>query len=194
MSKEEVKQKIIITAIECIESEGLQNVTVRKIAERAGVNVAAVNYHFGFKEQLLKIALRASLQESFVNNVNDYSDLWQTDTKKALKLFLTETLRGAIAYPNLTKAHIQEAFDKNNYDSFSVASLNDFLGQLYTLIRSDLRQQDELKGRIAVCQMFSAILLAGMMPDLFTEFSKFDMKKSQIQEKFIETLLENFIS
>ena len=95
MSSEDVKQKIIMTAIECIESEGLQGVTIRKIADQAGVNVAAINYHFGSKEQLFKIVMNSTLNESFVNNIQDYEDLWLCDTKKALQLFLEDTLQGA---------------------------------------------------------------------------------------------------
>ena len=75
MSKEEVKQKIIQTTIECIEQKGIQHATIRIIADMAGVNVAAINYHFGSKEQLFQIVMDATLNESFVNNINDFP--WQ---------------------------------------------------------------------------------------------------------------------
>ncbi|MCF7869343.1 MAG: TetR/AcrR family transcriptional regulator [Candidatus Cloacimonetes bacterium] len=192
MSSEEIKQKIVITAIECIESEGFQNVTIRKIAARAGVNVAAVNYHFGSKEQLLQIVMQASLQESFVNNINDYSELWKTETRKALKLFLTETLKGAINYPNLTKAHFSSVFNYNNYETDSMKMFTDFMHRFYKLIQDILKQNGE-QGKIAAAQLFSTILIAGMMPELYSDFSQLDMKSPEIQDKFIENLMQNYI-
>lgn len=45
-------------ALTIIRGEGFQHVTTRKIADLAGVNVAAVNYHFGSKEQLLNAAVQ----------------------------------------------------------------------------------------------------------------------------------------
>ena len=104
MSSNEIKQKIILKAIECIEQEGIQGASVRKIADHAGVNVAAINYHFGSKEHLLNIVMNATLNESFVNNIKDYEDLWESETKKALRLFLEDTLEGTINYPNKCRA------------------------------------------------------------------------------------------
>lgn len=52
------KERIIRVTMDMIAEEGLQNITIRKIAARAGVNVAAVNYHFGSKDVLINEALR----------------------------------------------------------------------------------------------------------------------------------------
>lgn len=192
MGKEEVKQKIILTAIECIEQEGIQGATVRKIADRAGVNVAAINYHFGSKEQLFQIVMNATLNESFVQNINDYEGMWQSDTRKALQHFLEDTLEGAVNYPNLTKAHLAEAFLKNDFNTNSVIRINEFLTEFHGLIRNNLRSGDDIKSRIAVSQLFSAFLMIGMMPDLFSEFLNFDLKDKKNQKVFVETLLENY--
>ncbi|NMD43626.1 MAG: helix-turn-helix transcriptional regulator, partial [Firmicutes bacterium] len=42
------------TAVEIIGREGNLNVTIREIAERAAVNIAAINYHFSSKENLIE--------------------------------------------------------------------------------------------------------------------------------------------
>lgn len=47
------KQKILQAAMDIIAAEGLEKTTVRKIAARAGVNIAAVNYHFGGKDAVI---------------------------------------------------------------------------------------------------------------------------------------------
>ena len=192
MSSNEIKQKIIMTAIECIEREGIQGVTIRKIADQAGVNVAAINYHFGSKEQLLNIVMNATLNESFVNNIKDYDDLWQSETRKALQLFLEDTLEGALNYPNITKAHLNETFNRSNYETNIVRRLNDFLSEFHNLIQSELKQEAGIESRIAVSQLFSSILMLGMMPELFSEFLNYDLKDKENQQIFVQTLLKNF--
>lgn len=164
---------------------------MRKIAALAEVNIAAVNYHFSNKENLLKLAMQATLRESFVNNINDYEQLWQTDSRQALTFFLRDTLQGAINYPNLIKAHFQKVFNNNDYNSFSVHSLNEFLQQFHSLIKSELR--DEQNSKIATCQLFSAILLIGMMPDIFSSFLSSDIKSEAGREDFLQTLLNTYL-
>lgn len=56
MKAEETKEKIIEKTIELIrESNGLkENITIRKIAEKAKVGVGLINHHFGTKENLIE--------------------------------------------------------------------------------------------------------------------------------------------
>lgn len=50
-------QRILHCAIELFASRGFDQVTVRDIAELAGVNHAAISYYYGTKEQLIKQAI-----------------------------------------------------------------------------------------------------------------------------------------
>ena len=193
MNKEEVKQNIISASIECIEMEGIQGATIRKIADRAGVNVAAINYHFGSKEQLFQIVMDATLNESFVNNINDYEEMWQSDAMKALQLFLEDTLEGAVNYPNITKAHLADTFNKSDYSTNSVQRLNEFLTEFHGLIKKKLRHEDDLESKLSAIQLFSSILIIGMMPSLFDKTFGDKLMSSKNQKKFIEVLIENYI-
>ena len=49
----ETKQAVFLTAERLFALRGLQNVSLRDITAEAGVNLAAVNYHFGSKDALL---------------------------------------------------------------------------------------------------------------------------------------------
>lgn len=50
--KLDTKSKILQSAIDIVGSKG--DVTIREITDKAGVNIAAINYHFGNKNNLLK--------------------------------------------------------------------------------------------------------------------------------------------
>ena len=52
ISEENTRDKILNAAGEVFAEQGFEGATVRAITERAGVNVAAVNYHFRDKAEL----------------------------------------------------------------------------------------------------------------------------------------------
>jgi len=67
------RDHILSVTLAFIQQEGLASLTVRAIAERAGVNVAAVNYHFGSKEALINevmLTLTSGLRQAFAH-LND---------------------------------------------------------------------------------------------------------------------------
>jgi AcrR family transcriptional regulator len=50
---EGMEDRILEAAVACIEEYGVHRLTVRRIAAKAGVNTAAINYYFRTKEQLM---------------------------------------------------------------------------------------------------------------------------------------------
>ena len=44
--------------MQLIDEEGFEGITIRKVAKRANVNVALINYYFGSKDKLLNAAVK----------------------------------------------------------------------------------------------------------------------------------------
>ena len=57
----DTKQKILDSAQHLFASLGFQATSLRAITKRAGVNIAAINYHFGSKEALLNAVIQRHL-------------------------------------------------------------------------------------------------------------------------------------
>lgn len=66
------KEVIIETTEHLLQEKG--NVTIKEIAEAAFVNVAAINYHFGNKDNLMKIVIEnvvSRLQNNIIKTLNN---------------------------------------------------------------------------------------------------------------------------
>ena len=114
-----VQSKIIEATIECIEREGIQAVTIRKIAKLAGVNSAAINYYFRSKEKLVEEVKRSTVEHVFEDWREIINDESRT-VRERLFLLFTDYMEGAIMYPGITKAHMWEPLIDNEYDSLFV--------------------------------------------------------------------------
>jgi len=114
------KDKIIEAALEIIAREGFQKVTVRKIAAMAGVNVAAVNYHFGSKEKVLNEALEHLMVQ--MKKIFNYLKDEEKPPEVRLETFIQKYSRTLFKYPdpvkNLIHQSIHEHSAKNNFQEY----------------------------------------------------------------------------
>ena len=60
----EAKQRLLEAAEEIFAEKGFQATTIRELAERANVNIAAINYYFGDKERLYIEAVKFAHEAS----------------------------------------------------------------------------------------------------------------------------------
>lgn len=95
------KGYILDATLELIKTEGLENVTLRKIAALADVNLALINYYFGSKDKLINEVLKmllASFREHFFI-LDDRS----IPPKERLKNFMVQYVNSVTKYPELLK-------------------------------------------------------------------------------------------
>lgn len=62
MERQSTKQKILSAALDHFAAVGYADTTVSMICDKAGVNIAAVNYHFGSKELLFQKTIRHAFE------------------------------------------------------------------------------------------------------------------------------------
>jgi len=190
--KEGTKEKILYSTLQVIEHEGINAVTVRKIANVAQVNVAAVNYHFGSKEELLEEAMEFSLFNAFKDPLLEIEQK-KLDVKNAVYFLLHDWFEGMIKYPGISKAQLFKPFISNNYESLFVVKLNSFLENFISKLKENGEAFDEHKFRITIVQIISAIILPGIMPGLFSKFFKTDLTIKENREEYIQFLLDKYL-
>lgn len=79
--------QVLDAAGEVFAEKGFQHATVREICARAGVNIAAVNYHFGDKERLYVEAVK-SARHVIESNAPMPADMETAEPEVALRVFI----------------------------------------------------------------------------------------------------------
>lgn len=191
--REVIRKEIISATVECIEKEGIHNVTVRKIAQKAGVNFAAVNYYFGSKENLIRETIKATSKDSFEKNWSIYREERLKNPKDALNKFLSLTLEHMFQYRELTKASFSESVKHEHHCAESLKEFNDFLDSLFISLEDVLPDSDVLEKKFLIIQMLSAVFLPGLFPGMFRDFIDSDFSRKSTQKEYIRTLVNRLL-
>ncbi len=72
MTLEATREQLLAAASEVFAETGFRDATVRQICERAGANIAAVNYHFGDKETLYTEVLKTAYDRAYEKYPADF--------------------------------------------------------------------------------------------------------------------------
>ena len=168
------REKIIIATIECIEKYGMSGVTVRKITEHAGVNVAAVNYYFGDQAKLMEIAMATTLSNGFdITNFTQYND---KDLKEYLTAVFEFLVEGAKKYHNISKAHLYKVYLENDYNSPVTNVMNSFLEEILKNVISKTKMSERAL-RQRLLWLMGQIIYQIAAPNLFESFGKANIKE-----------------
>ena len=89
----DTKRRILEAAGECFAEGGFKHATVREICARAGVNVAAINYHFRDKKSLYLAALKYSQEAAFEKYPLDRAADASVPPEERLGIFVSQFLR-----------------------------------------------------------------------------------------------------
>jgi len=186
------KERIIKVTMEIIAAEGFQNVTVRKIATRAGVNIAAVNYHYGCKDAVINEALKtvtSKLVDAFRHLNNS-----EINAQERLRMFVVDYLNVLFLYPDIIRTIIDQNIHNYSmrvaveYQEYVKTEGREFIAESLHEIWPD---EDMIVSNMRALQILSCMAFPVLMGDRVTDISQIDWKDPEIREKYMELLLNN---
>ncbi len=191
----EIRDRILLATITCIERDGMKATTVRGIAKEAGVNIAAISYYFGSKDKLLEATLAHTLKElrEAVQELDQAITAAGGDVRAGLRRFLSGFFGNMVRWPRLSEAQLHDALTRQDYDGPAIAQTNEFLAQFMDRVRPVLPDGDEGRLRLSVIQLWSGLFMLGMLPRVFEEFVGTDATNAEWREKYLDRLLEHFL-
>ncbi len=190
-STQTVEEQIIQATIECIEQYGLKGATNRRIAARAGVNIAAINYYFRSKEVLIERCMQATLENAF--DWEEFARMPGGSPEERCTAIFENLLEGGCNFPGLTRAHFYELLTEGKYDSLAVEKTNEFVERLAAnLIElGSTLAVDEL--RMALAQITSAVMMMILTPRLFESSFGIDLCDEAQRKQFVRRLVERLL-
>ncbi|MZQ75489.1 MAG: TetR family transcriptional regulator [Peptoclostridium sp.] len=108
----ETKERILKATLHIISQYGYENVTVRKVAQYANVNIALVNYHYGSKDNLLNEAMKQitlKLETAF-----NHLECKDSAAEERLKRFFDEYTSIIIEHPSIIKNFVFQTVKKSS--------------------------------------------------------------------------------
>lgn len=191
MTSDNVEIKIIETAIECIEEFGLKGATNRRIAEKAGVNLAAINYYFRSKEKLID-----KVMETTLNNAFDWEDIQAlpgSTAKERCTAVFEDLLTGGCNYPGISRAHFYELIAEGNYNSQIVKRYTVFMKALSEDLyhRGTSLSREQLN--LACTQIASACFMAILAPKLNEDSLGINFFNPEARHQFVSSLVEKLL-
>ena len=193
--REVAKEKIILATISFIEREGIESLTIRKIARNADVNVAAINYYFGNKENLLSETFRITMSH-FFDDLETILKHRELHAYSLLKVFLLFILKGSIRYPNFMKVILYNEKYSKLFGTSYVEGIKSFIDRLKEM----LSEGETLSGRAqleknnfqnAIMQMFFAVLTPGLLLSFSRSIFNIELSKHENQVAYVDTLIKN---
>lgn len=181
------QESILLATIDCINEKGIEHLTTRMIAEKAGANIASINYYFRTKEILVNQALEITIKhmlEDVIETINN-ADL---EFREILKDVIYYMISGASINMGITSAHLYRLVIDKDYDSISAKSFlsafNSLLGQAVVVFPN--QEKDKLHRILA--SIFSSIMFMMLTPFFF----QLQEEKQLSEESFHQEMAEHY--
>lgn len=112
-----IEEKILDRALYLFGINGSTNVSIRTIVKEAGVNVSAINYYFGSKDNMLKY-----VKQFYIDNITQaYLPLYNEELSNEEKIIrcANEIIEYSLRYPGVLVMN-KEASNSQNKDEMDI--------------------------------------------------------------------------
>ncbi|GAF78601.1 unnamed protein product [marine sediment metagenome] len=187
---DKTKEKILQTTLKIISTEGVKGITIRKIAKISGVNVAAINYHFKSKENLINKTLKLfgkKMETTFTE-----LDTLPLSPKEKLKHFLISFSDSQIRYPGFMQSQIERISHGKEMTPKAVENMKSGRKVLLKLLKAITKEESEEKLSMILFQLMSGIMFPIFYGKYVEEIYGFNFLDDKTRERFIMLAIEKF--
>jgi AcrR family transcriptional regulator len=176
MTKNAPRQAILEATITCIEKYGVDKTTTRKIAQEAGANIAAINYYFRSKDDLIAQALKTTL-DHMTEDLTAILQDEQTPFEKAFQDWMLYLLDGAQRFPNIMMAHMVAPIVEKRYDTVGVQAIRQLFDQVAVRAKCAYPEKDEAELRRVLMDVISMVIFRVLAPGFFTDIESYSSEE-----------------
>lgn len=179
-------ERIINAVMGLVMREGIGAVTIRKIARLARVNVAAVNYYFRSKNNIINEALKGlsdQIGEPF--SVLDRGDI---SPRKKLLNFLLKLEQAVRNNPLVFAGILQQMFAGKTLPSLFLEEFRAHFRRLTGLLQEITGIKSEERRAMMMCQLLAGILSPVLAGDCARQITGVRWEIARIRRRYIRFL------
>jgi len=182
---QDARNRILKATAELLEEAGrIDQITVREIAERAGVGVGLINYHFQSKDNLLGIAVGNEMKK-MADGFTKAGSLPGVDPVEKIKTMLKELFRFGERHKEYMKYMVTHSV--LNGDMQAELALIPLLREIFG------ENRDEINLRIIAMQILMPLQVTSLSPQAFHFYSGIDIFDEAQRNKYIDILVDNMV-
>ena len=190
--EEDTKSKIINITLKLLGNESINKISIRRIAMEAGVNVAAINYYFGSKENLVKQAFK-----TFGIKTREIFYLLQDKQMRPqlrLKKFLVKFSEHMTEYPGFTRSMIEQVLSGSPLPGPLLQNMKTGKENLLTVFKEmypEIKTEDLV---IHLFQVMAGLVYPVLFGNLINSIYGFDYNKTNTRKKYLEIDIQKAFS
>ena len=178
-----MKDKILDTVVKMImESQEIDSITVRNIAQESGANIALINYYFGSKDNLINQAVDICLSSFTSDLYKDISDTMSAK-EKIIKMIL------GIADFSFRTDYLSQIAIKKDLDNGSIDTAQIIL----PLLRQVFPDKKDLDLKLLALQLISPIQVLYLNHEKYNMYLYTDLKNKEMRDKILIEMINQII-
>ena len=186
---EETREKILLTTKKLLNADGIESLSVRKIASTADVNVASINYYFRSKNELIFECMKDVIGE-LEETVSIFENKSLSEEER-IKEYLNN-----IAEIILKNQAVQISLLKTFHEDIELPEiLQEFISRFYSKFKEFLKVylnvEDEVILSMIVEQSIAGVWFPIISYKTSSKIAGIDFKNQNIRKKYIDLLVEN---
>lgn len=194
----DTKNKILDAAEKLIMELGAEKASLRKITEEAGVNIAAINYHFGSKNNLLSAIMARFLNPLMEELLYGLQELMAENApalpplKSIIRCHLIPMLNFSIKYPDYERifSRLHLSYDDENIFKNQIKEITEKTTKYYSrcLIKvlPEIPEKTVLKRFAIFKNMSTAIMYGDCLMDESLDVLGLDPDREELVEEMVK--------
>jgi TetR/AcrR family transcriptional regulator, regulator of cefoperazone and chloramphenicol sensitivity len=183
------RQKILETTVKLLFTEKPEEITVRRIAADSGVNVAAINYHFRSKDELLNQTIEGATETAFRKGMSVLAGGGKEPVKR-LREFLFGYSLGLMNFPALTRSAFQSLFLNDSLECTYGRYMKEMLEAIAKVIGESGGISDPGSLSKKALEILSGVIFPFLVSGTLKEAGSIDYGNKEEREKYINGLLD----
>jgi len=198
IAEERTADRIVSVATHLFAVQGFDGTTTKQICEAAKVNIAAIHYHFGSKDNLYRHIIESftgARLESVERTLSEAHD--RNELRIRLQLFLTEWLDAFIRQPELyrivqTEVELLHARSEKVFRKTLLKICDTLINFIAAAKKRGLVRED-IDPRIAARALFSQVSHQTRSDRVNQKYFGITLRDAQYRRRWIEHTLDTFL-